>query len=136
MSETAGSFRSSGFKEVKRRQKKPLYCVTWSKDIFTNTRQKSFYYFATCGGINLSIFEIEIGNKSKDYRLKQSYYDNDENEEFHSCAFGGRSSINKKADTTQKSYKGNYLLSEERTDTDSQPPLSLCWGESSNNKRN
>ena len=82
MSAKAGSFRSSGFKEVERKQGKPFYCVTWCKDIFTSQdRKKSFYYFATCGGVNLSIFETEIGAGSKNYRLKHSYYDKDETED-------------------------------------------------------
>lgn len=127
MSAKAGSFRSSGFEEVNQKQEKPLYCVSWCKDIFTSQdRKKSFYYFAACGGVNLSIFETEIGVGSKNYRLKHSYYDEDENEEYHSCAFGGRSS-NEKANDTDKSCEGNYLLLEENKSKDLQPPL-LCVG--------
>jgi len=74
----------------------------------TNQRSNLIRYFATCGGNNVTVYEVDINpvhassnqtkrNKSnesvtedKGLRVRQFYCDDDQQEDFFACSFGGR----------------------------------------------
>jgi WD40 repeat protein len=73
---------------------KPIYCISWSKDVHCDSSGRKFHYFASCGDTKVVIHEIEIDNPRGICREKQTYIDEDKDEEFLACVFGGRSTIN------------------------------------------
>lgn len=70
---------------------KPIYCISWSDDLYVGRGGRKFYCFASCCDNKVVIHEVEVGKPNGIYREKQTYIDGDEDEEYLTCTFGGRS---------------------------------------------
>lgn len=73
------------------RHRQPLYCITWSNDIHVDEKGRKFRYLATCGSKQTTIYEVEVDKPKGSFDLKQSYRDQDQDEYFYACVYGGRS---------------------------------------------
>jgi polycomb protein EED len=93
-----------------------LYSIAWSSDLFLKSLDKPpdesgdcvgtmsgfVRCFATCGGNNLTLYEVEVHNSDRHGSLscttspcsgfssRQVYVDADENEDYYTCVFAGR----------------------------------------------
>jgi polycomb protein EED len=94
---------------IQQSQRQPLYCVCWSNDIHVEEQgyenATKFRYLATCGSNCVTIYEAAIdgGNSKGEFTAKQSYKDDDNDEQFHACVYGGRSPRMSTRDCTQES---------------------------------
>lgn len=72
----------------------PNYDLSWSKRIHTDrTTGQRFHIFCCCGGDKAVIVGVEEGNSNPlSWRKLSTVVDDDPNESFRACAFGGRSS--------------------------------------------
>jgi polycomb protein EED len=85
---------NAGFRMTNRNQQRhrqPLYCVSWSSDIHSDEYGKLVRYLATCGSRQLTIYETEVDNPRGTFEAKQLYKDEEKDEHFYACAYGGRS---------------------------------------------
>ena len=86
---------NTDFRMTKKNQqshRQPLYCVTWSNDKHADENGNQYHYLATCGSRQLTIYEIESENpKYGRFEAKQIYKDQEKDEHFYACAYGGRS---------------------------------------------
>lgn len=73
------------------RHKQALYCLSWSTDIHVDSEGDRYQYLATCGHNTLSLYEVEMDQPRGYFGVKQSYKDEDKDEQFYACAFAGRS---------------------------------------------
>jgi polycomb protein EED len=94
-------FRPSGRNQQKHQQ--PLYCVAWSHDIHVGAEEPDvkYHYAATCGANQVTIYEVEVGNPRGAFEMIQSYKDDDKEELFYACAFGGRSRYRTKKESPE-----------------------------------
>jgi polycomb protein EED len=81
--------RATGRDQQRHRQ--PLYCVTWCDDIHVDDEGTQYRYLATCGSKQLTIYEVEKDNPKGEFDAIQSFRDEDKEEHFYACVFGGRS---------------------------------------------
>lgn len=75
----------------------PIYCVAFSpaehkNDDAEGSKKSALKYFSTCAGQYVHIYEISNDANKNEKRLmvRQVYCDVDEEEEFFTCAFGGK----------------------------------------------
>jgi polycomb protein EED len=110
------NFRPSGRNQQKHQQ--PLYCVVFSHDVHVGAEEPDvkYHYAATCGANNVTIYEIEIGNPRGAFEMIQSYKDDDKQELFYACAFGGRSRYRTKKESPE------YEASSDSADSKSSSP--------------
>ena len=119
-SNAASSYYNKGFSfngSAKEQHGHPIYCVSWSSDLYVSTTEhkttptptpnnnknnknkpskqqqgddKALYRcFATCAGNNVTIYEVDRKGRGN-IKMRQAYKDADTEEVFYSCAFGGR----------------------------------------------
>lgn len=70
----------------------PNYCLSWSKHIRNDTTTgKKFHVFSCCGGDTAVIVGVEKANPNNCRKLL-TFIDEDPDERFRACAFGGKSS--------------------------------------------
>lgn len=94
---------------------KQIYCASWSADLYKAEGKEEEYVqcLAVCGANNLTIYEVvphhgvsgnamkneqkrdssergAISNKVSSLSVRQAYIDEDEDENFYCCSFGGR----------------------------------------------
>ena len=82
-------FRQTSRSQQRHRQ--PLYCVCWNDDIHVDGDGTKYQYFATCGSGQLTIHVVEVDNPKSSFGTVQTYKDEDKEEHFYACAYGGRS---------------------------------------------
>ena len=76
----------------------PIYCVAFSPARHKSDGTESHLnYFATCAGHHVHLYEVvtnvlspNLKKKEKSINIHQAYSDVDSEEEFYTCAFGGR----------------------------------------------
>jgi polycomb protein EED len=82
---------------IKEAHTHPIYCLSFSPEFHTDDdgNESALSYFATCAGPYAHLYEVgtAISNGKKKRRspmIRQVYRDVDEEEQFYTCAFGGR----------------------------------------------
>lgn len=89
-----GKTKGPFFRQTSRNQQRhrqPLYCVCWNSDVHVDDEGSKYQYFATCGAGQLTIYVVEVDNPKRSFGTVQTYKDEDKEEHFYACAYGGRS---------------------------------------------
>jgi len=93
----------------------PIYCVAFSPAVHQNDddgSKSALRYFSTCAGQYIHIYEVHAADNKQEKRLmvRQVYCDVDDEEEFYTCAFGGRGITEGKANNaTINQSKAIYI---------------------------
>jgi WD40 repeat protein len=120
-------FRITG--QNKQRHGRPLYSLAWCSDVHRGKSKTEYQYVAMCGHNEVLVYEVQVDTPRGVFQLKQSYKDEDKQEQFYALEFAGRSSLlaNSKIrtnDGTAASYAANdedtaSSCSEDDSDNDS-----------------
>ena len=84
-------FRITG--QNKQRHGKPLYSLSWCSDVHRGKSKTEYQYVAMCGHNEVSLYEVQVDTPRGVFQLKQSYRDEDRQEQFYAVEFAGRSSL-------------------------------------------
>ena len=96
----------------------PIYCVAFSPALHENDddgSKSTLKYFATCAGQFIHVYEVDtavsdnVKTKQSSLTVRQVYRDVDDEEEFYTCAFGGRGITEGKANRNSTAYKSEAI---------------------------
>jgi polycomb protein EED len=82
-------FRMTGRNQ--QRHRKPLYSLAWCTDIHKGKSGTEYQYLAICGHNMVSIYEVQTDSPRGVFQVRQTYKDDDKEEQFYACEFAGRS---------------------------------------------
>jgi len=107
----------------------PIYCVAFSPSVHQNDDDGGeLKYFATCAGKYVHIYEFAAVS---DVNMRQVYCDVDDEEQFYTCAFGGRGIMEGKTISSSNQNKAIYIDGDKEckeSETDTIHDLSLRQG--------
>lgn len=88
----------------------PIYCVAFSPSVHHSDDDggepnPNLKYFATCAGKYAHIYEYRVSHVN----IRQVYCDVDDEEQFYTCAFGGRGVTEGKTNGTNNQNKAIYI---------------------------
>ena len=101
----------------------PIYCVAFSPAEHQNdddgSKKSALKYFSTCAGQYVHIYEISNDANKNEKRLmvRQVYCDVDEEEEFYTCAFGGKGFAEGKSSASNNKSKPIYIGDNKRSNS-------------------
>lgn len=107
-------FRITG--QNKQRHGKPLYSLSWCKDVHQGKSKTEYQYLAMCGHNIVSLYEVQVDTPRGVFQAKQTYRDEDKQEQFYAVEFAGRSKLLANATIrTRNGLAASYAANDEDT---------------------